>query len=37
MSYSSNPSSYFGVLETSSQRDEKRPADDASYPESDLA
>ncbi len=37
MSYSWNVSSSFGLPETSSRRGEKRPADDAPYPESALA
>lgn len=37
MSYSSILSCSFGLPETSSRRDENRPADDAPYPETDLA
>lgn len=37
MTYASNVSSFLGMPETSSRRDEKRPADDAPYPETALA
>lgn len=37
MTYASNLSARFGVPGSSSLLDEKRPADDAPYPEPDLA